>query len=69
MEVTTWVKRRQRERQAVSREVEVIEPRNNAHWSGRHAHKHGRQIRWDVMGCSSGRSRGLRARHVSKVAK
>lgn len=43
MKVTTWVKRRQRERQAVSREVEVIEPRNNAHWSGRHGHKHGRQ--------------------------
>jgi len=49
MEVTTWVKRRQRERQAVSREVEVIEPRNNAHWSGRHAHKHGRQ---NPLGCN-----------------
>lgn len=27
------------------------------------------KIRWDVMGCSSGHSRSLRARHVSKVAK
>lgn len=27
------------------------------------------KIRWDVMGCTGGRSRGLRARHVLKVAK
>jgi len=49
MEVTTWVKRRQREGQAVSRKVEAMEPRNNAHWSGRHAHKHGRR---NLLGCN-----------------
>jgi len=69
MEVTTWVKRRQRERQAVSREVEVIEPRNMHIGVVDMLINMEDKIRWDVEGCFSGHSRGLRAWHVLKVAK
>lgn len=69
MKVTTWIKRRQRERQAVSREVEVIEPRNMRIGVVDMLINMEDKIRWDKMGCFSGRSRGLRAWHVSKVTK
>jgi len=69
MKVMTWVKRRQRERQAVSREAEVIEPRNMFIGVVDMLINMEDKIRWEVMGYSSGRSRGLRAWHVLKVAK
>ncbi len=69
MEVTTWAKRRQRERQAVSREVEVVEPRNVFIGVVDMLINMEDKICCKVMGYYSGRSRGLRAWHVSKVAK
>lgn len=69
MKVTTWAERRQRERQAVSREVEVIEPRNMFIGVVDMLINMEDKIRCEVMGYYSGRSRGLRAWHVSKVAK
>ncbi len=59
MKVTTWAKRRQRERQAVSREVEVIEPRNLHIGVVDMLINMEDKIRCEVMGYYSGRSRGL----------